>query len=170
MNEDISHSESDTVEQALVAYLDGELDDASSNEIERRLSRDPKFRDSLRRLQAAWDMLDLLPRADAGDEFTKSTVELVAVKATNDARKKSDSWTTTNRLNWIVGIAGAVVALFVGYGTSRYMLSAPNRQLVSDLPVIENVDLYHNIDSIEFLQQLDAEGLFAEEAEVGDAT
>ena len=67
-NEDLEKNdllESDLAEregQQLVAYLDGELDDETNQEIERRLSADPEYRLRLQQLQQAWDLLDELPR------------------------------------------------------------------------------------------------------------
>jgi hypothetical protein len=49
----------------------------------------------------------------------------------------------------------------------RYRLDEPNRELVRDLPVIERIDDYRNIDSMEFLQSLQSEGLFAAEVDDG---
>ena len=44
-------------------------------------------------------------------------------------------------------------------------LFAPDRneQLIQDLPVLQNLDEYCQIDSIEFLQMLNQQGLFNEE-------
>ena len=53
----------------------------------------------------------------------------------------------------------------VGYFLTGYVTSQPNRQLVRDLPVIENVDLYRHADSVDFLRELDKQGFFAEEGE-----
>ncbi len=66
-----------------------------------------------------------------------------------------------------------VLAAVFGYLAARFRLDRPNRRLVRDLPVIENVELYRHIDDIDFLRQLEAEGLFTEsvdETEVDDAT
>jgi hypothetical protein len=38
----------------------------------------------------------------------------------------------------------------------------PDRQLVRDRPVIENVDIYRYAENIEFLRMLEREGLFAD--------
>ena len=60
-NEDLEKNdllESDLAEregQQLVAYLDGELDDETNREIERRLSADPEYQLRLQQLQQAWE-------------------------------------------------------------------------------------------------------------------
>ncbi len=43
-------------------------------------------------------------------------------------------------------------------------LHDPDRQLLQDLPLLENLDEYRQIGSIEFLHRLRDEGLFSEKA------
>ena len=76
-------SEADRTEmlERLTAYLDGELDAADASEVERRLSAEPTWAAELQRLQRAWDLLDRLPRAEVGANFTHTTVEMIAVEA-----------------------------------------------------------------------------------------
>jgi hypothetical protein len=38
----------------------------------------------------------------------------------------------------------------------------PYQELLRDLPVIENVDLFNKVDDIRFLELLDQEGLFGD--------
>jgi hypothetical protein len=42
---------------------------------------------------------------------------------------------------------------------------SPNDQVLKDLPVLEQLDLLRNADSIEFLRELDRQGMFPEEGE-----
>ena len=56
-----------------------------------------------------------------------------------------------------------MAAFFAGYSvTSRYG-DRGNRQLLQDLPVIQNLDEYRYAETVEFLRALDREDLFAEE-------
>ncbi len=158
----------DPAEEELVAYLDGELDDAESQRIERRLGEDPHYRSRLQGMQQTWDLLDLLPRAHLDQSFTKSTIEMVALKATAET-KRGAAWRTRAALAWGGGAACLVVAGLLGYSATRAWLTSADRQLVRDLPVIENMDLYYHIDDIEFLRDLDQEGLFAEGENKEDA-
>jgi anti-sigma factor RsiW len=54
----------------LTAYLDGELDDAATHEIEQVLAQSPVARNEVEMLTRTWEMLSLLPRAQAGEDFT----------------------------------------------------------------------------------------------------
>ncbi len=57
----------------------------------------------------------------------------------------------------------ALVAAIAGYLIVERVVTADNRQLLKDLPVIENYDVYLHADSIDFLLQLEEEELFTEE-------
>jgi anti-sigma factor RsiW len=148
--------------ELLVAYLDGELDAQQTVDIERRLADDPTLRRRLHELQKTWDVLDCLPQASTANTFTKSTIELVTREATREIRRQRG----VQRSTWIrraVFAALAFVSLIVGYQLVRAYQTAPTRQLARDLRVIENVDLYRSIDSLEFLKQLEQAGLFVSE-------
>ncbi len=163
MSDDKDFSSDDTVEEELVAYLDGELDDAANARIERRLADDSQYRLRLQKLQRAWDMLELLPQSKASEAFTQSTVEMVTVKVTHDIEQARGSWFGKEQLLWIATVAGILVGLMIGFVVTRTVVTADNRRLVRDLPVIENFDLYYHVDTIEFLRQLDAEQIFVNE-------
>ncbi len=149
--------------EELVAYLDGELDSEASLRVERRLAADPEYRRALQELEKAWELLDTLPRAEPDESFTRTTIEMVAVSAANDVddlklRQRR------RRAMAILGMAASiVVAALAGFGAIYWTATAPNRELVRDLPVIENMEYYRHADSLEFLRRLDEQGLFQEE-------
>jgi len=64
----------------LVAYLDGELDEAKARALEARLSTDPRARAEADSLRRTWDLLDYLPRTEASTSFTHRTLEKLAVQ------------------------------------------------------------------------------------------
>ena len=72
----------------LVAYLDGELDETTTREIEQTLSKSPVARNDIEMLARTWEMLDTLPQASASDGFTVRT--LVSLKAADAPRSLSD--------------------------------------------------------------------------------
>jgi len=165
MSEVSSHNADDQTYDQLVAYLDGELDAESSLQVERRLAEDIEFRRELQQLQSAWDMLDQLPKVEVSESFTQTTVEMVVLSAEHDLSAQRERVVNKSRLLWGVGGAILVGAAVASFWLVSWILVRPNEQLVRDLPVIENIDLYRVADSVEFLHQLDESGLFDEEVE-----
>jgi len=154
---------SDVDEAALVAYLDGELDDDAVRAIERRLSAEPQYQQRLQQLQRAWDLLDELPRAEATETFTRSTVEIVALNVEQELAA-TQVLVQRKRITWRIAVPIALVAvLALGFGIGKWLWPAPDQKLIQDLRVVENVELYLQADSLDFLKQLEREQLFPEE-------
>ena len=165
MSESESYSTNDEAYEQLVAYLDGELDAETSKQVERRLAENVEYRRELQQLQRAWDMLDELPRAEVGESFTQTTVEMVALSAAQELTEVKGRSRRLDRVLWGAAGAGVVIAALTSYLVFSAFFSRPNAQLMRDLPVIENIDLYEIADSVEFLRQLEETGLFEEEAD-----
>ncbi|EAQ77567.1 anti-sigma factor family protein [Blastopirellula marina] len=154
-------------EQQLVAYLDGELSEDERIVVEARLADDYDYRLRLQRLERAWDMLDSLPRVEASDQFVHTTVEMISVAASQEletiqVRQKSRSW----RIAAITG-AAAVAAAVLGFAWISQSASRQNEELLTELPLIENMDRYQKVDEVEFLERLRSEGLFVSEVDDG---
>jgi anti-sigma factor RsiW len=156
------------VEQ-LTAYLDGELDDEVSRQVEQQLGDDDEYRAQLKRLDEAWALLDHLPQAEVEDVFTRTTVEMVALAAEDDALTAVRGRRWRSRVAWFGTVAVVVLAAVFGYLAARYRFDRPNRRLVRDLPVIENVDVYQYAESTQWLEMLDESGLFGDDEELDDA-
>jgi hypothetical protein len=148
------------MQDELSAYLDGELDAESVRRVEQRLARDARFRDELRRLERAWQMLDRLPRAAVDENFTKTTIEMVALSASQEAEAIARALPRTKRRRRMAGIASMAAALVVGFAVGSRIWSDPNEPLVQDLPVLANLDLYYQADDIRFLRLLEQENVF----------
>jgi anti-sigma factor RsiW len=155
--------------EQLVAYLDGELDAEQCRQIEQRLAEDEQYRLQLKRFDEAWELLDQLPRVDADDTFTRTTVAMVALAAEKDAERANRGRRLRAWLGWSCAVTAIVAAAVIGFFAARVRFDRPNRQLVRDLPVIENVDVYHYAESVEWLEMLDESGLFADDEELDDA-
>lgn len=155
-------AEDDPLYAMLVAYLDGELGADDARRIERQIEEDETLRGRLDALRDTWNLLDRLPRRHGDQAFTCTTVEMVAMAADDDNRRGRSRrrWG-----RWLGGVAVTAAAAGAGFLTAAWIADAPNRQLIEDLPLIENVDLYRHVDSVDFLKSLDEEGLFAVEAE-----
>jgi anti-sigma factor RsiW len=155
-----------SIDEEIVAYLDGELDAEAEARVVRRLAEDSAYRSRLSQLQQAWDLLDNLRGSEGDEDFVQSTVAMVAVQAEEAAHTMRLRVQRRRNLGW-AALGGIVLASLVGgFAVFRHQLTGADRSLVRDLPVIERIDEYRYIDSVEFLKQLDRENLFA--AEVDD--
>jgi anti-sigma factor RsiW len=146
----------------LTAYLDGELDPQDVRRVEERLARDPAYRAELQKLERAWDLLDRLPRASVDERFTKTTIEMVALSASEEADAVVRELPRRRRRQRIAGAISMLAALVAGFAIGTQIWPDPNERLLEDLPVLENLDLYYQADDIEFLRLLDKQGLFEE--------
>ena len=130
------------VQTQLNAYLDGEVDADERTRIEQALADDVRLQNDFQRLQRAWDLLDVLPRADVGTDFTQLTVEMIAHDAERNiavARK------AVPRRNWIDRIllaGGIAVAAVAGYFVIDAVSPRPDDALLRDLPVLQGLDRY----------------------------
>ena len=152
------------LEEELVAYLDGELDDASARRVEQMLAADPKVRGELQGLERTWHLLDRLDRVTPEEDFTRTTLEMVAVAAKEDLEEQQVVVPRRRRRRWLLGGVGLLASAAVGFLALILLRPSPNRRLLEDLPVLENLDQYRHVDSIEFLRLLDGEGLFQKDA------
>ena len=151
-------------EEQLISYLDGELPPEQAHQLETVLADDPEMQRRLQQHQRAWDLLDALPQTDVNNDFTRSTVEMVALSVSAENEQKKEAIRHRDRIGWWIVIEVLVVAALLGFIGVRIMVTAPNRQLVEDLRVLEDLDAYRNAEAIEFLRALDREGLFGEES------
>ncbi len=162
-----------SVEEQLVAYLDGELDGESCRRIEELLAVDPEVRRKLHWLERTWEILDELDTAPVGEDFTRTTMEMVALAAEEDVRKSLEEAPRRRRRTWLLCGGGMLAAGLAGFMAFTLMASNPNRQLnkelVQDLPILENLDEYQQIQDIKFLRMLQESGLFPKvETKEGD--
>jgi len=163
MSEIEASSVNDGAHAQLVAYLDGELDSEGSRQVEEQLAHDANLRDELQRLQRTWDLLDELPRADVGTDFTQTTVEVVALSAEQELVDTKTAAQRGRTLVWAIAGAGVLLIGAASYFAVAAYLQRPTTQLARDYPIIQDIDLYTIADSVEFLHQLDDESLFAQE-------
>lgn len=157
----------DEEREALTAYLDGELDDAAEQDLETRLSQDPKLRAELDTMKQTWGMLDYLPQARPTSDFTNRTMDRLTLEGrasqstvvvARDRRRRALGWTIA-----------AVVALAVGVAASagyrRYVEKPidPDETVVRNLRLLERLPAYEHVDDLGFLKSLDDPDLFGDE-------
>jgi anti-sigma factor RsiW len=149
--------------EELVAYLDGELDAEAARQIEERLRTDAGLRDELHRLERAWNMLSTLPHAEADASLTKSTVEMLALEAEDDLACGAAKRGRLRLVAWGLAAALLFVAGLVGTLTAEAFWPDPDAPLLSDLPVVQQIDSYQQAGSVEFLRLLRERGLFVQD-------
>lgn len=157
-------NELDPLDEELVAYLDEELSPSERVRVERRLAEDETYRERLRSLQATWDALDLLPKTTAGDAFAATTVEMVAAREEVVLTQAVQQVKTQQSRRWLWATLTGLAAATIGFVAVYRLETKEDRELVRDLPVIEKVDQLRNTPSVDFLMQLQQEGLFLADA------
>jgi anti-sigma factor RsiW len=164
MNDNERRSDVPSLDEDLVAYLDGELDDPASRRLEERLASDESARERLRALATSWNLLDHLPRAALDEAFTRTTVELLVAEARQEIAAEQAAIPVRQRRRWIVGAAAGLAAAMVGFIAVFVAWPNENEKLLRDLPVVKNLELYDvtpKEGALEFLRQLDE--LFVED-------
>lgn len=157
----------------LVAYLDGELDDAATQAVEAKIATNADARAELDALKQAWGMLDYLPKASPSANFTNRTMERLSLEKVGAGKKtmpmsgRRSPW--LRRLGWA---AAMVLALVGGYFAAIYMWPAPqppepipdiDRPLIRYLRVAEKWRYYESADDLEFVKKLNQADLFGED-------
>jgi anti-sigma factor RsiW len=160
----------DADRDALVAYLDGELDATEQQRVEILLGRNPSARAEADALQHAWDLLDYLPQSDLSPDFTHRTLDRVS--ALRPSTSPATAAYRRTALGYAAWAAAVLLALAVGYrlGPSPRPAGPPAADLDAD-PVlareprlIENLPLYLSVENLDYLQALDTPELFGEDA------
>jgi anti-sigma factor RsiW len=159
-------SEDDRV--ALSAYLDGELDEAVSQQMEARISLDPEVRAEFETLRETWSLLDYLPTATPRADFTNRTLERLSL----EKRVVAPARRVPAAVLWA---AAMLIAAGVGYAASGLLPAAvpvpqPHEDIAEadvtlerHLRVIEMWPLYQNVEDLDFLKKLDEPDLFGDE-------
>jgi len=160
-------TETERLDEELVAYLDGELDGEAARRMEHRLASEEPVRRRLQQLAQSWDLLDQLPRTTVDDSFSRNTVEIIAQAAEDEFGHRRATAPSRRWMRWLLTGGVAVAASLAGFFAVAHFRSNPNAELLRDLPVIQNQELYKEAGNIDFLRKLDKEGLFPEES--GDA-
>jgi anti-sigma factor RsiW len=151
----------------LVAYLDGELDEESTQALEAKLNLDAEARAEAEAMKRTWGLLHYLPRPEPAADFTHRTLEKLALKKPIETglmpRVTSRGWLGAG---WAAAILLAAGLGWWGAGllTKPSPVSSEDEQLVRHLRVIQKLPLYEQVDDIEFLRALDHPDLFGEEA------
>jgi anti-sigma factor RsiW len=165
----------------LVAYLDGELNDDDASRLEETLAEQASIRRDVENLTRVWELLDLLPGSKASANFTERTLSAIQTRqAQTDAEEadmrpmvtaKGHQWRARARqvtLRFAAFLGLAIVGAIGFNGTFRRN-AEPMEQLLQDLPVIERLDQYREVGSLEFLEELNDSGLLDGNGDAGNS-
>lgn len=148
----------------LTAYLDGELDENATQEIEQVLAVSEVARHEVDMLSRTWDMLSVLPAHKASDQFTHKTM-------TNLRASENAGPSALQVLLYRNARRGAVLAAWTGglclvgylaFMATNHWVPNESEQLLDDYSVIDNLDKYGEVGSVEFLQVLKSKHTFSE--------
>ncbi len=142
----------------LVAYLDGELEEEQTREIEQTLAASEVARHEVEMLSRTWDLLEALPREAASAEFAAKTLETLRVEATPAT---APEWRPYARraliaLGWTTALAAVGLA---GFAAGHRWLPRPNDGVVREQPLLERLELYRDVGTSEFLDELRRENV-----------
>ncbi len=162
--------------EKLVAYLDGEVSEQEAIEVEQSLSRDEEVRLHVDSLERTWQLLDRLPIEKASEEFTNktlSTIKTIQLEAESKEDLNRSGFTLRKETRaqlqkaaiaggWAIGLA---CSIFFGYMITNQWVPDESEPLLSELSFIENLDTYSEVQSLEFLEELQQTGTFNETTE-----
>lgn len=153
----------------LVAYLDGELDEVSTQNVEQVLAESVVARHDVDMLSRTWDLMNVLPGIKASEEFTRKT--LSSIRAADSTKGSLFDYALMKNVRRAVTLAiwGAVLvgAGIVGFRAAGFVPN-PNEQLLDNFSVISNLDVYSEVGDIEFLKILKQNQTLAEHNEPSD--
>ena len=142
----------------LVAYLDGELDEVATVEVEKTLTESEEIRLEVEALSKTWELLDALPPVQASSHFTERTLQSIQTESLPDAARPLLSPAGRRSLLRIILMLGLVSCAVLGFYLANRAVPKRSEGLLRDLPVIENLDLYEEAGDVEFLRDLQGLG------------
>lgn len=139
----------------LVAYLDGELNEAESRGIATKLTQSATARREVEILERTWELLDYLPRPQASELLTARTMSQVLQLGMQGDKLDSAARTAVRRMVWAaVWMVASCLAFGLGYAGIAWAWPDPTARLSRDLPIAEHLDEYRDVATPEFLEAL----------------
>ncbi|OAI55641.1 hypothetical protein AYO47_02400 [Planctomyces sp. SCGC AG-212-M04] len=139
----------------LTAYLDGELDEDGTRQIETVLAGSTVARNDVEVLAKTYELLDLLPRPKASGEFTEKTMQTAKLKEVRTDPRQTVWYRHGKRIIRYASWAAMIfVAACVGYSIARFQVPRDEDLLLDNVDVIQNLDEYEKAGSFEFLDAL----------------
>ena len=130
----------------LVAYLDGELDEIVTQEIEQVLAVSEVARHEVDMLSRSWDMLNSLPTHRASGEFTERTVTSMRAAEQKRPRIPTELVYRNARRGTVLAVWTSILVAcgYVGFAATRNWIPNDAEALFEDYDVINNFDKYRD--------------------------
>ena len=139
----------------LVAYLDGELNEAETRAISTKLTQSPTARREVEVLEKTWELLEHLPRLKAPDDFTDRTLTEVRRFEEKGGRLETALTRSLGRLAGVTLWVGlAALAFGLGYVVTYRLWPSPTARLARDLSIAEHLEEYREVRDFSFLKGL----------------
>jgi anti-sigma factor RsiW len=139
----------------LTAYLDGELDETESADIERVLSRSSVARNDVELLARTYDLLDQLPRYQATAAFTERTIASIRLELSRPDMSQTLWYRAAQRsfrpLLWSLLLISSAA---LGYLITQAWVPNDADMLARDFDVIRQLDVYQDVGDAGFLDAL----------------
>jgi len=165
MTEPEYSDDSQEKEELYSSYLDGELTEEEARAFEAKLASSPADRADFQAMKEAWAMLDYLPKPDVTMSFTEKTME--KMKALSSPTIAIKDYSSGIR---VLKVAAVLLILFaggVGVGSLSFKENNTDKELIKNLRLYENKNIYDQVENIEFLRKLDAPDLFGQDTSSG---
>lgn len=145
----------------LVAYLDGELEEDTTQYIDQVLAKSEVARHEVEALARTWELLDLLPRPNATDTFTERTMTTLRVSEVR-TNMVDQPWFGYVRKAAVaaVWVAVLLVSASAGYMVTTRAIANPHDELLTNLELLKSLDMYQEIGSMSFASELQRLGTF----------
>lgn len=148
----------------LTAYLDGELDENSTQAIEQVLAVSEVARHEVDMLSRTWDMLNVLPTHKATEDFTRKTMtNLRAAEQGGGGAAAAELVYRNARRGVVLTLWVGVLSLcgYFGFLATNHWVPNESEMLLRDYDIINNLDKYNEVvnskpegDPLEFLKVL----------------
>lgn len=146
-----------TAEQrsSFVAYLDGELDEQQSRQIENLLAQNEVARHDMESLAATWELLDEMPRVKASESFSQKTMETLQLENREFSLQDQPWFQQSRRIGTL--LLGSVLVLVcgvLGFVAARSLPPSAEDVMIRNYALLKRLDQYQEIGSSEFLDRL----------------
>ncbi|MEZ6044563.1 MAG: hypothetical protein R3C11_03070 [Planctomycetaceae bacterium] len=144
----------------LVAYLDGELDEETSRDVEQLLAKSEVARHDVEMLSRSFDLLDMLPKEKASEQFTQQTLATISALE-NQIPLADRQWFQWSRRLFVIccWFCLLIGSAYGGYIAGQKLWPSPTEQILEDFDFYNNLDHYEEVGEIEFLKQLQQQDL-----------